>query len=101
MGAKITIRKAMKFTVNGVEYDSLDQLPPELRDAYRQAVSRGVSVSLTHKPSTADALPPAVQPVVSDPLGSAATRRSAPLWIWAIAVAALAALITYLLQRGR
>src|SRR5438132_14302338 len=43
---RMSIAVKRKFRVNGKEYDSIDQIPPELRGAVEQALGRRRSAAL-------------------------------------------------------
>jgi len=47
VGVKITVRR--KIVVNGKEYGSPEELPPELRPAYEKAVAQGPSTGTSLK----------------------------------------------------
>jgi hypothetical protein len=89
------------ITINGVEYTSVDQVPPELRAVYERASQTGKTVSLTYKPKSIDELPPDIRQKVSEALGSAGRPQRTPTWLWAVVVATLAAVLTYLYQHAR
>jgi hypothetical protein len=89
----------IKITINGVEYKSADQVPPELRDVYQKASQTGKSISLTYKPKSVADLPPEIRQKVSEALGSAGAPERKPLWVWAVLIATLAATLVYLYQR--
>jgi len=101
MAVKITVHKNVRIRINGVEYDSPEQVPAELRAIYEKARQTGRSVSLDYKPKAAGALPSDVHAQPSDVLGSSTGERRVPLWVWAFAVATLAALLLYLAQHAR
>ena len=67
MGLKFEIKK--KITVNGKEYDSLDQVPAELRDKLRNALKSGTAPKTTivingTTYGSADELPTTVRAIV-------------------------------------
>jgi hypothetical protein len=98
---KITVNKTIRVNVNGVEYDSPDQVPPELRAEYDKAAKTGASVSLSYKPPTTGELPPDGSRQVQNSLGSAATPLRVPAWLWVVLLAGLASLLLYLYQNAR
>jgi hypothetical protein len=85
MGVKITVKK--RIVVNGVEYGSPEEMPPDLRAAWeRAAAGQGVHVSgkVTFNGRTYDApeaMPPEVRKLCEDALAAAgdAAPGSAPV----------------------
>jgi hypothetical protein len=98
---KITVNKTIRIKTNGAEYESPDQVPPELRAEYDKAAQTGASFSLRYKPPTAGELLPDVPQKVQDTMGSAPTPLRVPAWLWVVVLAGLASLLLYLYQNGR
>lgn len=43
---KVTVQRNVKIKINGVEYTSMDQVPPQYRDAINRAMSKRRSKAL-------------------------------------------------------
>lgn len=80
MSIKVTVHRSFKITINGVDYESVDQLPPEMRAIYEQAMHAPKGLTVNGRPATMDELPPDVRDIVSNALGSGARERSVPGW---------------------
>jgi hypothetical protein len=101
----MAIKIIKRITINGVDYDSPDQIPPELRTVYEQAQQRMkvkdvrvVSVNLS-----ANRDRPLVSPgTVSDATGSVEPERSSFRWLWmAVVIATLVSYGLYFYLRAR
>jgi hypothetical protein len=98
---KVTVHRSFKIKVNGVEYESIDQLPPELRDAYEKAVQAPPGLTVNGKPTSLEALPPDVRGIVSEALGAAAKKRDVSTWAFVLLCIVLALITFYVLPRLR
>jgi len=101
MGSTVTINRRVKITVNGVEYASVDQLPPDVREAYQKALAKATAstMSITVNGQAVDDVPADVAAVVGSALGHP-LRRSVPLWL-VLVLLGLFALVTLALLRLR
>lgn len=86
LNAKIDIQK--KFTVNGMKYTSVDEMPPDVRALYEKALASGPAEG-THTTtritingqeySTIDDVPAAMRPIVSGALKVATAPKSSKI----------------------
>jgi hypothetical protein len=95
------IRVVRKIVVNGVEYHSVDELPPDLRAKYETAIagqlhSGGLTVNGQHFDSI-DAVPPEVRNMVGEAVGTA-PNTSRLVTTLVIVIAVLAGVIAFLLR---
>src|SRR5207245_4173068 len=99
MGTNITVKR--KIVVNGVEYHSVDELPPELRAAYDKALEGHTKQHITvngQEYDSLDAVPPELRALVGDAIG--ARKQPSRIAIAAI-LAGLVLLIAFTLLRLR
>ena len=71
MGTNVTVRR--KIVVNGVEYHSVDELPPELRAPYQKALRGNTAQRVTvngQDYDSLDAVPPELRGLVGDAIGA-------------------------------
>ena len=101
MAVKITVNKKIRIRINGVEYDSPDQLPPEARAIYEKGLQQAkASITLNAEVGTTEQPSVPVQPAIVDPFESGA-KRGLPTGVWLSLLAALAWLLFSTLQRAR
>ena len=100
MGTNITINRRVKIKVNGVEYDSVDQLPPDVREAYQKALAKATvsTMSVTVNGQTVDDVPAEFKAVVGAALGK--PTRTVPLWA-VLALLGVVAVVVLVLLRLR
>jgi len=120
MSVKITVKK--RIVVNGKEYQSVEELPRGIREAYEKAVAdrTGPSASLNvtfngQEYDSLEAMPPEIRRLYEDamsPAGPAPVRgdgepvtaiepsSSVPRWLIGVLVAAAAALALMYWLRG-
>jgi hypothetical protein len=98
------VRIVRKIVVNGVEYHSLDELPPDLRAKYEKALATeglhdaGLMVNGQHYDSL-DAVPPELGPLVGDAVGT--PQKSGNLIAMLVVVIAMLVGVILFLLRAR
>ena len=85
-----TVRK--KIIVNGQEYHSLDELPPDVKALYDQAMASGTEKATTRRivlngrdGDGIDGLPPEARQMITDALGGGKSTTSPIVIVVAIA----------------